>query len=390
MRKLFGNLLLVIGASIGTLLMLELVLQFVYPSHGTWRLYSIPDPELGWVLQPDAEFTRQVPGAFVNIRYNREGFRDSEHSDPPPDTATSIVILGDSYMEANMVPLQQVFHKQLERLAAVQGRQIASYNLGVAGYGTLQEYLTFKKAGEKRKPDLVLLAFYLHNDVRNNSEHLNVSAKATRGGKRKRPFLDESNDAGWRILKPDYERMQKKFLKQKNSLSFRIRYNSVLLSMFRNARRAFKSRSNSFRGGRVLAMHACTGRTYFEKGWRTTERVFKKLKQDVEDIGARLVVFSVPALFDADLNIAKEFETSAGQNEPRFCIEDSPGYRQLRLMLKRNDIAYIDLVPDFREAVMKEGRDLFVRGDWHWNGEGHALAAGRVYEALKSRGHLPK
>ena len=110
----------------------------------------------------------------------------------------------------------------------------------------------------------------------------------------------------------------------------------------------------------------------------------------VEDIGARLVVFSVPALFDADLNIAKEFETSAGQNEPRFCIEDSPGYRQLRLMLKRNDIAYIDLVPDFREAVMKEGRDLFVRGDWHWNGEGHALAAGRVYEALKSRGHLPK
>lgn len=390
MRKLLGNLLLVIGASIGTVLVLELVLQFVYPSHGTWRLYSIPDPELGWVLQPDAVFTRQTPGAFVNVRYNHEGFRDSEHSDPPPDTATSIVILGDSYMEANMVPLEQVFHKQLKRLAAAQGRKMAIYNLGVAGYGTLQEYLTFKKAGEKRKPDLVLLAFYLHNDVRNNAEHLNVSAKAIRGGKRKRPFLDESNDAGWRILKPDYERMQQKFLKRKNSLSFRIRYKSVLLSMFRNARRAFKSRSKTFRGGGSLAMHACAGQSDYEKGWRTTERVFVKLKQDVEDIGAALVVFSVPALFDADLNIAKEFEPSGGQDGPRFCVEDSPGYRQLRSMLKRNDIAYIDLVPDFRKAVMKEGRDLFVKGDWHWNGEGHALAAGRVYEALKSRSYLPE
>ncbi len=390
MRKWFGNLLLVFGASIGTLLLLELVLQFLYPSHGTWKFFSIPDRELGWVLQPDAEFTRQVPGAFINVRYNREGFRDSEHSEPPPDTAASIVILGDSYMEANMVPLKQVFHKQLERLAAAQGKKIASYNLGVAGYGTLQEYLIFKKAGEKRKPDLVLLAFYLHNDVRNNAEHLNVSAKALRGGKRKRPFLDESNDAGWRILKPDYERMQKKFLKRKNSLWFRIRYNSVLFSMYRNARRAFMSRSKTFRGGGNLIMHFCTSQTHFEKGWRTTERVFKKLKQDVEDIGARLIVFSVPSLFDADLNIAKEFETSYGQNGPRLCVEDSPGYRQLRLMLKRNDIAYIDLVPVFRKAVMEEGRDLFVKGDWHWNGEGHALAAGRVYEALKSLGHLPK
>ena len=121
-----------------------------------------------------------------------------------------------------------------------------------------------------------------------------------------------------------------------------------------------------------------------------TERVLQKLKQDVADIGARLIVFSVPALFDADLNIAKEFENPDRQKGPEFCVENSPGYRQLRLILKRNDIAYIDLVADFRKAVMKEGRDLFIKGDGHWNGEGHALAARRVYEALKSDGNLPK
>jgi hypothetical protein len=29
-----------------------------------------------------------------------------------------------------------------------------------------------------------------------------------------------------------------------------------------------------------------------------------------------------------------------------------------------------------------------VRGDWHWNGKGHALAARGVYDALKAKGLL--
>ena len=390
MRYWADKALLVLAASIITLLVVELLLQIIYPAHGSWRLHRIPDRELGWVLEPGAEFSRQLPAARVSVRYNSEGFRDSEHSAPPPGDAIRIVVLGDSFMEANMVPLEHVFHKQLEQRAASKAQKVATYNFGVAGYGTLQEYMTLKKAGVKRKPDLVLLAFFMHNDVRNNAQHLNLSAIAKRRGMRRRPYLDEVNDSEWRVLKPSYEMIREQFLQRKNSLFFRIKYGSVLLSLIRNARRAFKSRSKTFNDGGSLAMHVCGNTPPFEKGWRTTERILRRLRDEVKAIGARLVVFSVPALFDADLEFAKDMERTAKTKDLALCVEGSPAYRHLSKVLERNEIAYIDLVPDFRKAVTNEGRQLFVRGDWHWNAEGHALAARAIHNALMSRGYLSK
>lgn len=383
MKKWIANILLGFCAALLTLVLLEIALRFVYPAHESWRLYSIPDPELGWALQPGAQFTRQVPGSFVKVQYNAQGYRDTDWDAPVAGGATRIVVLGDSYMEANMVPLEAVFHKQMERLAVAEGRQLKVWNLGVAGYGTLQEYLAYKKAGSKRKPDLVLLAFYLHNDVRNNAEHLNISAQALRAGKRKRPFLDEENESDWLIHKPDFEEIQKKFLKRKTSLSFRIRHNSVLLTLFRNARRTVWSYINPLHSAGALSMHRCNSSELYEKAWLTSERILGRLKQEVEADGAQLVVFSVPALFDVDLSAVREHEKNSGDVGPKLCIENSPGYARLREVLHRNGIIYVDLVPTFRTAATKEKRNLFVIGDWHWNSEGHALAAQSVYDALK-------
>lgn len=390
MPKWAGNLLLLCGASIITIVFLELVLRSFYPSHGTWRIHRIPDPELGWVLEPGVEFSRQVPGGNVSVRYNREGFRDSEHTAPLKGNAERIVILGDSFMEANMVPLRGVFHKQLEQIATSRGTQIVTYNLGVGGYGTLQEYMTFNKAGAKRKPNLVLLAFYIHNDVRNNAEYLNAGARAMREGKRKRPYLKQSSGTDWTILKPDYDAIRAKFLKQKNSWSFRIKYNSVLLSLIRNARRAFKSQSQTVRGLGSLSMHMCERAQHYERAWRTTERILKRLRDEVQAAGARFAVFSVPTIFDTDKNLIAELELLANKSNQKLCVENSPGYDRLRTILERNEITYIDLVPDFRKAVSEEGRNLFVKGDWHWNSEGHALAARTVYGRLVSEGNLSR
>lgn len=388
MKKWAGNLLLSLSAIIVTIALLEIALRFVYPAHETWRLYRIPDAELGWVLESGAEFSRLIGGHSVPVRYNSDGFRDDEPSAPKPKDAANVVVLGDSYMEANMVPLERVFHKQLEQLAKSDGRELATWNLGVAGYGTLQEYMTFKKAGEKHKPDLVLLAFYLHNDVRNNAQYMNSGAIGVRGGVRKRPYLDDTNETGWKILEPDFDELQRRYLKDKNSLSFRIRHNSVLLSLYRNTRRALKSRFDAFHGGGTLMMHRCDSAKKYERAWRTTERILERLNEDVEALGAKLVVFSVPAVFDSDMAFAQEMGELASENGLDLCIENSPGYGELRAILERQDIAYVDLVPDFRKAVTDEKQKLFVRGDWHWNGDGHEIAARAVYDALKARGLL--
>lgn len=322
----------------------------------------------------------------MRVRYNSAGFRDSEHENPSPE-AKRIVVLGDSYMEANMVPLGEVFHEQLERLLENDGRKADIWNLGVAGYGTLQEYLVFRKSGAPLKPEVVLLAFYLHNDVLNNAHHLNAAAMETRAGKRKRPYLDEGDESEFRALPPDYDEMRKTFERRRNSVFFRIKHNSVLWSFLRNARRAFEPSRETLSGG-VLAMHMCNGAAGDEKAWRTTERILVRLKKEVAQTGAKLVVFSVPAIFDADTSIVKGLEEEGGTAAPKFCLETSPGYAKLRAVLESIGIDYVDLVPAFRETVSDEGQDLFVRGDWHWNGKGRALAARSVYDALKAKGLL--
>lgn len=386
--KLSANILLSICAAVLTILALELALQVLYPAHNHWKAYKQPDAELGWVLEADARYTRQVSGAFVQVTYNRDGYRDDDFGRPVPDDATRVVVLGDSFMEANMVPLQDVFHKQLQRLAAKENRTLVAYNLGVAGYGTLQELLALRSSGKKLKPDLVLLGFFPHNDIRNNTFALNVAA-ADKYGRRKRPYAVQSRDGNWVFLKPDFPLLQKAYLKQKNSLVRRLRNRSVLATMVNEAIDSFETPAEYFRQGSTLLVHECTLSPHYETGWKTTEFLFRLLKKEVEALGARLFVFSVPSISEADSGLGSRLSKSARAFGLELCIEDSPAYRRLRQILDSNGIPYLDLLPDFRRAVSDEGRELFAQGDWHWNSAGHALAARRVYDALKSQELLP-
>lgn len=54
MKKWVANILLLVGATVVSLVVLEMVLRFVYPAHESWRLYSIPHPELLWSLEAGA------------------------------------------------------------------------------------------------------------------------------------------------------------------------------------------------------------------------------------------------------------------------------------------------------------------------------------------------
>jgi hypothetical protein len=54
------------------------------------------------------------------------------------------------------------------------GRPAEVINAGVAAYGTGQELLLLDKEGAKYEPDLVLLLFFVGNDVANNNYKLEL------------------------------------------------------------------------------------------------------------------------------------------------------------------------------------------------------------------------
>lgn len=148
----------------------ETVLRYIFPLDvQTVFDHRIPHPDFGWVLEPGASFLNKIAEDTVRVTYNSEGWRDAEHSVDIDRKAFRVLVLGDSFMEGYSVELEDSFHRQLERLGRKDGIDMEVINFGVGGYGTLQEYLVFEEVGKRYNPDLVLLGFFVENDVRNNS-----------------------------------------------------------------------------------------------------------------------------------------------------------------------------------------------------------------------------
>ena len=112
------------------------------------------------------------------------------------------------------------------------------------------------------------------------------------------------------------------------------------------------------------------------------------MKGDVEALGSKLVVFTVPALEEVSVDLYEKAITKITYPE-RLCLEEAPGHIRLSQILAKIDIELIHLLPIFRRVIREDGIQLYRLSDQHWNPEGHALAAEVVVSELVRRGLLP-
>jgi hypothetical protein len=142
---------------------------FSYPN------FWVPDEVTGSRLRPGIEGWNRSEGVAY-IKINSRGLRDREHALVKPQDVYRIAVLGDSYAEAMQVGLEETFWSLLPAKLARCGfrpdQRIEAINFGVSGYGTAQQLLTLRHRVWDYSPDLVLLAFFPGNDVRNNSRTL--------------------------------------------------------------------------------------------------------------------------------------------------------------------------------------------------------------------------
>jgi hypothetical protein len=209
------------------------------------RLSGLGRPEFythsqsqGWKLSPGASGWQTEEGhAFVRI--NRWGYRGPDWQRDKPAGTVRIAVLGDSFIEAQQVPEQMTacaliasaLNAQLAEFAHGRYRTIKRVevmNFGVDGYGTAQELFTLTRDVWQFSPDIVVLAFFPGNDVRNNSAVLE--------GDKCRPFFVPRN--GGLALGGPFE----------DSAMFRLRcfmrfasYNSQLLNTLGRARSTIRS-----------------------------------------------------------------------------------------------------------------------------------------------------
>lgn len=407
MKRLFGQLALALFSTLLCLIALEFGLR-LYSYGSIARLsgeHSLrgPDPVRGWKLLPDEVAFQRTADYSVQVAVNSLGLRDVEHAYEPAPGVFRIVVLGDSYMEAYQVPLEQSLPRLLE--AALAGRSVEVINLGVGGYGTTQEFLALRDEGLRYQPDLVLLAFYPGNDILNNSRPLQRALIGD--GELKvfgRPYAHADDLSGpLRIELPDAEAvsdyMHAKAQKRAGSGFSRLvrpLEPTLLFNRIERAIAALRERvprqgahdphvvfgwpflvDYSEEAARDLAREEYDA--YWSEAWRVTRRVLLEADRLSAEHGARFAVFTVPSDFQVQAGAMDLLESRYAPL--RFDADKME--RELAAFTADAEIPLLALTPAFRREA-EANRVLFhLIEDRHWNAAGHELATAELVGFLE-------
>jgi hypothetical protein len=261
----------------------------------------------------------------------------------------------------------------------------------------------------------VLLVFFA-NDVSDNSMELqqilfDKDFVTTGGGYSIRPFLLHAADpTKWRITDVDYEGAVRRLEAANDSRLVRglldrlaiVRWISVALgadvanthsASTSNAKasghRATSRRQRPSKYGKIaqFGIHFCQEPELYTRAWQLTHRILSHLETKVAEVGAQLVVFSVPSYASVEKRVEERIRSRFTRGT--ICIDQAPGHRRLAQILEQESIPFVDLLDSFREAAAA-GANLFRVSDSHWNEAGHTLAAELVASELKARGFLER
>ena len=171
-RAIAPTLLILFGIGLGVIVAEAAIRLFGF---GKPQFYTYSATR-GWKLRAGATGWQTEEGrAFVRV--NRWGYRGADWTRVKASGTLRIAVLGDSFVEAQQVAEQdtacEVIQRALTQMLPTSARgcyrRVEVMNFGVDGYGTAQEFFTLVENVWQFSPDIVVLAFFPGNDVRNNS-----------------------------------------------------------------------------------------------------------------------------------------------------------------------------------------------------------------------------
>lgn len=173
-RRTSVHVLLIVLASVGVFLAGgELYFRVTVPfNHTQWPSRFTPD--VGFTFEPGAtvRHTNHVD-FWTTTKANSLGFLDRE----PPGTKVPgvcrIALIGDSFVEAAQVPIDQKFQVLLERMLSERypTRRFETFAMGYSGTGQMNQLTFYDVLARPLSPDVVVLVV-VANDFANNSSVL--------------------------------------------------------------------------------------------------------------------------------------------------------------------------------------------------------------------------
>jgi lysophospholipase L1-like esterase len=340
------------------------------------------DPVLGIAEIPNKKVTHERGCFEGQISINRWAMRDRERVLEKSPGEFRIALLGDSLVEGPQVKADEVMNIRMEKLLQQKGyKNVEVMNFGVEGIGTTQEYLIYREQVRQFHPDLVILAF-VANDVMNNSSTLQPKCYGIHTWYC--PYYNLGPD-GSLVLQP----VQTRYF---NGLRSYLEEHSLLTYYVERSWARFVNYTPYTWDGIYLAWQVYSDRPTpeWDRAWLVTEKVIARLKNDVEQDGAKLVIMAPPQLYETDLDWSSWFPKQEGKIPATF----NPHVYNDRLseIASRNHFALDFLAPyfqNYRDLHHLKTPYFSLPCDHHYSPLGHEVAAEAMVQKLEEGKWLP-
>jgi hypothetical protein len=311
-----------------------------------------------------------LPQFGHRVHMNSAGMRDREHRVEKAPGVFRILLLGDSFIEAVQVPFEDSLPALLRaRLEARGAAPVEIVSAGVGGWGTDDELTYLQRYGLRYRPDLVLLAVTLHNDLVDNLA-MEYHSFDPQGGLREKPRED--------FPLPVYLSQKLKAWLSSHCYLYRLIYLTRTASHVASAARALNSE--------VVQLLLPEPPPRIALGWSMTEALLSKMERVTDAHGARFAVLLIP--IEAQLSREEREALLRQEGVSAREIQIDRPQRVLEAWGARAAAPVIDLLPAFRAWYETHPDELYLP-EGHWNEQGHEVAADVAADELIARGLVP-
>ncbi len=355
------------------------------------RFYYKADPVNGFdIVENFAGGSFEFPeyirsyGAPFSVTSNSLGCRDR----PFDQEDGYVLLIGDSHTWG-YVPLEQTWGATLEQLIGIR-----VLKCGVGGYGSRQEQHKLEAVVAKAgRPRLVVVGYCVGNDLLDDYLYpsrtvidgylvTKVALTDAKRGDRKIYSEDELQSR----LRSRLEERLRSALEQKSAGFMAgakdfLADHSVLYDLLQNsgAIRRLAARfgmadpppPNDWDGSYSIPYTLASSSPWLDQAWEEHLTNLRRLKSAVEAVGATMLVVMIP-------NGYQVYEFLRPQDHS---LEWEYPNKRLAEFFQREDIAFLDLLPELRRHSRHDGKpvldaqeDLYWPQDGHMNVKGNRLA----------------
>ena len=316
---------------------------------------------------------------------NSRSFRTEEYAGEKKPAIYRIMCLGDSFtFSSGGVPYGKMWHQKLEAALNRSGdAEVEVFSLGVPSVGPSFELRLFQLEHHMVRPDLVILAFFVGNDFTDGRK--NDLQPWVETGPARLSYI-------FRLMRNLYRLWEARNLARRHrpdvSEEEILEHGGIDLESVTTQAKGEDQRARSGKPEawylkverRRIQICVRSKRAHFAELAANVGQTLERFAVEVRASGAEFLVMIIPDEFQVNDSL-RERVLQMLRIGPEDIDLDLP-QRHLRGLLKEREIAYLDLLPTFRDRSRTQS--LYWPNDSHWNIEGNRLAGQALANYLGS------